>query len=183
DHLIVVGQDGKLDFGPANIKAEVGDTVIFEFRPKNHSVIQSSYMNPCRPLEDTGGIVRFRPGFVPLPDDTSDFLTFQIRIRDVKCKSDLGYCGQVDHFAAGMLFAITNTLEEDGDTNFAGFVQRAIIMNGTSTAMNGYPALTSSGVRILMLLYRSLFSTLCFHISVSMFPLYMYRPVGSFVHS
>jgi plastocyanin len=36
DHLIKVGADG-LTYTPSSISAAVGDTVTFEFHPKNHT--------------------------------------------------------------------------------------------------------------------------------------------------
>jgi len=47
DHLILVGANGQLAFSPTNITAAAGDTVSFQFQAKNHSVTQSSFINPC----------------------------------------------------------------------------------------------------------------------------------------
>ncbi|KAJ7470955.1 hypothetical protein FB451DRAFT_1399706 [Mycena latifolia] len=38
------------NFTPSIISTSIGDTVTFEFHPRNHTVIQSSFMNPCKPL-------------------------------------------------------------------------------------------------------------------------------------
>ncbi|KAG5651999.1 hypothetical protein H0H81_006651 [Sphagnurus paluster] len=64
DHKIIVGGDGKLEYSPANISAAIGDTVTFEFRPKNHTVTQSSFLNPCKALASTSttGQVGFKSG-------------------------------------------------------------------------------------------------------------------------
>lgn len=64
DHKIVVGADGLFAYNPANISASIGDTVTFEFRPKNHTVTQSSFSNPCQPLADTSlaGVIGFKSG-------------------------------------------------------------------------------------------------------------------------
>jgi plastocyanin len=53
DHKITVGANGQLAYNPPNITAAIGDTVTFEFHPKNHTVTQSSFNDPCRPLADT----------------------------------------------------------------------------------------------------------------------------------
>jgi plastocyanin len=53
DHKITVGANGQLSYNPPNITAAIGDTVTFEFHPKNHTVTQSSFNDPCRPLADT----------------------------------------------------------------------------------------------------------------------------------
>lgn len=62
DHKITVGADGLLTYNPANISAAIGDTVTFEFHPKNHTVTQSSFSQPCQPLLQSTGIVGFSSG-------------------------------------------------------------------------------------------------------------------------
>jgi plastocyanin len=63
NHLIRVGADG-LTYTPSNISAALGDTVTFEFHPKNHTVTQSSFLQPCKALGDTSttGQVGFKSG-------------------------------------------------------------------------------------------------------------------------
>jgi plastocyanin len=52
-YTVAVGQNG-LTFTPDTVHAKVGEEVVFQFFPKNHTVVQSSFENPCNPLE--GGI-------------------------------------------------------------------------------------------------------------------------------
>ena len=52
-YKVAVGQNG-LTFTPDTVHAKVGEDVVFEFFPKNHTVVQASFDNPCNPLE--GGI-------------------------------------------------------------------------------------------------------------------------------
>ncbi|KAJ2916918.1 hypothetical protein MD484_g3485, partial [Candolleomyces efflorescens] len=116
EHRILVGADGQLAYSPANITAAVGDTVVFEFRPKNHTVTQSSFHNPCAPLEPG-----FKSGFQPVAADTTDFPTFRLQINDTA--PIWGYCGQVNHCQSGMVFSINAV--ESGPNNFAAFQQLA----------------------------------------------------------
>ncbi len=58
---ITVG-DGGLKFNPSVVPANVGDTLTFSYYPRNHSVAQSSFANPCHPLANGG----FFSGFQPL---------------------------------------------------------------------------------------------------------------------
>lgn len=53
DHKIVVGGPNKLFFDPANITAQPGDTITFQFMQKNHTATQSSFANPCTSLTQT----------------------------------------------------------------------------------------------------------------------------------
>ncbi|KAK8138278.1 plastocyanin-like domain protein [Apiospora sp. TS-2023a] len=49
-HTVVAGANGQLRFEPESVIAAVGDIVEFRFHPKNHSVAQSSFTEPCAPL-------------------------------------------------------------------------------------------------------------------------------------
>ncbi|KAJ7470830.1 hypothetical protein FB451DRAFT_1472477, partial [Mycena latifolia] len=92
-HIIKVGADS-LNFTPSNISASIGDIVTFEFHPKNHTVTQSSVMNPCKPLAQTSatGQVGFKSGFIPVSATETMFPTFNITINDTA--PIWGYCGQ-----------------------------------------------------------------------------------------
>ncbi|KAF9466673.1 hypothetical protein BDZ94DRAFT_1157529 [Collybia nuda] len=146
DHKIIVGADGLLTYNPANISAAIGDTVTFEFHPKNHTVTQSSFSNPCQPLADTSltGAVGFKSGLYsrtndpskPVAADATEFPTFQITINDTA--PIWGYCGQVNHCGAGMVFSINAV--ESGPNNFAAFVGLAKRINGTASNNTGTDA-------------------------------------------
>jgi plastocyanin len=51
-HRVTAGFNG-LHFEPDNISAAIGDIIEFHFLPKNHSVVQSSFSNPCVPLSSS----------------------------------------------------------------------------------------------------------------------------------
>lgn len=84
-----VGKDG-LTYGPADLKAAVGDDIEFHFYPKNHTVTQSNFKEPCKPL--AGG---FFSGFVPTKPEEAGLSTFTITVKDDK--PIWFYCGQADH--------------------------------------------------------------------------------------
>jgi plastocyanin len=46
---VQVGAGGTLLYNPENVAAAVGDQVVFNFNPKNHTVTQSSFAGPCSP--------------------------------------------------------------------------------------------------------------------------------------
>jgi len=107
---VSVGKDG-LTYTPSNIIAEVGTLIEFDFFPKNHTVTQSSFKDPCHPLS-TGG---FFSDFVPTMASPSG-TTFTITVNDTKpiwfyCSQTLG-----THCQKGMVGAINapatgNTLD------------------------------------------------------------------------
>lgn len=143
DHRIIVGVDGQLAYSPANISAAIGDTVTFEFHPKNHTVTQSSFLNPCKALAETSttGQVGFKSGFRPVSADATEFPTFQITINDTA--PIWGYCGQTNHCGAGMVFAINAV--ESGPNNFAAFVELAKRTAATSSSPSGTGTGTGTG--------------------------------------
>ncbi|KAL0567957.1 hypothetical protein V5O48_014037 [Marasmius crinis-equi] len=126
DHKIIVGVDGQLAFGPANISANPGDTVTFEFRPKAHGVTQSSFDDPCTPLAKSsdGHEYGFESGIMPVDANDTYFPTFTITINDTK--PIWGYCPQTmpsPHCGQGMVFSIN--ADEYGPNNFAAFLEKA----------------------------------------------------------
>ncbi|KAF7334307.1 RmlC-like cupin [Mycena sanguinolenta] len=131
NHLIKVGLNSTggaaLLFTPSNISAAIGDTVTFEFHAKNHTVTQSSFLQPCKPLAETSttGQIGFKSGFVPVSvNQTSDFPTFQITVEDEN--PVWAYCGQQGppvHCTSGMVFAINAV--ESSPNNFAAFLHLA----------------------------------------------------------
>lgn len=53
-HTVKAGSGG-FKFEPAEVKnVSVGDTITFEFYPKDHSVARAEFLSPCVPYEETG---------------------------------------------------------------------------------------------------------------------------------
>ncbi|RPD59171.1 Cupredoxin [Lentinus tigrinus ALCF2SS1-7] len=100
DHQVVVGGIGVLKYDPEFVTADIGDTVTFVFKQKNHTVTQSTLESPCVQAADG-----FDSGFVPVPDDqTSNFTVAQFTVSDTK--PVWVYCRQANHCQQGMVFAI-----------------------------------------------------------------------------
>ncbi|KAJ4985734.1 Extracellular serine-rich protein-like protein 4 [Stagonosporopsis vannaccii] len=109
-HTIQVGgPNGSLAFYPNNIQANAGDMVQFQFHPKNHSVVQSTFDNPCVPIQNimANKTNAFFSGFMPTAasaNSSSQLLTYTIRVPDDK--PIWFYCSQGKHCQAGMVGAI-----------------------------------------------------------------------------
>ncbi len=102
-HVIEVGKNG-LTYTPPFITAEPGDWVQLNFFSKNHTLVQSSFADPCEPL--TNGIFA---GFHPtnVTKDTTGFVTFETVKFQVYTDTPLWfYCAQANHCQTGMTFAI-----------------------------------------------------------------------------
>ncbi|KUJ19549.1 Cupredoxin [Mollisia scopiformis] len=114
---VSVGENG-LTFTPNDITATVGQSVEFSFFPKNHSVTQSSFAEPCHPL--AGG---FFSTFMPTTAESST--TFTIVVNDTK--PIWIYCGQTtgNHCQSGMVAAINAPTTGNTLTAFAALAKNA----------------------------------------------------------
>jgi plastocyanin len=128
----VGGPGGKLEFSPEAISAQPGDQVVFHFNPKNHTVTQSSFANPCG-LKDGG----FDSGFQPVSaNQTDNFPTYTISINDTQ--PVWVYCAQAantpaSHCGQGMVFAVNCGL--DGAPNsFTNFKNSALAIGASLAA-------------------------------------------------
>jgi plastocyanin len=88
-----------LKFDPDTLYAAVGSSIIWEFHPKNHSVVQADVKTPCAPLAMTPKY----SGFVPVSDSNHP-ISMKMTLQ-----SSLPlwyYCGKDDHCANGMVGVI-----------------------------------------------------------------------------
>jgi len=137
---VTVGMDGKLSFNPEAISAHVGDQVVYHFYPKNHTVTQSSFANPCGPKN--GGI---DSGFQPVMANQTDSLpTFTVTVNDtnpiwIYCKQAANtvnsHCGQ------GMVHAIN--CGADGTPNSFTNFKNAALAVGASLGAAAPPSSTA----------------------------------------
>jgi len=120
---VTVGGPGTLTFSPESINASVGDTILFTFMQKNHTVTQSTLANPCQPL--AGG---FDSGFVPVADTNTagPFPAAELVIEDTN--PVWVYCRQANHCQQGMVFAV------NPGADFSTFKASAMGATGTSPA-------------------------------------------------
>ncbi|KAF2281122.1 uncharacterized protein EI97DRAFT_362351, partial [Westerdykella ornata] len=99
---VAVGKDG-LRFTPDTISAKPGDRITFEFYPKNHTVAQAAFDNPCNPIN--GSIFS---GFNFAVAEGKAEKQFTITVKDDK--PIWLYCSAVpqgnSHCAAGMVAVI-----------------------------------------------------------------------------
>lgn len=104
----VSNKDGDLTFEPNSMTAPVGSMVQFHFYPKNHSVVQAAFSNPCEPINKVMSEVKgFKSGFMPVKKGNKMMPAFTIPIMDDK--PIWYYCSQkmpVSHCMKGMVGVI-----------------------------------------------------------------------------
>ncbi|KAH8597848.1 Cupredoxin [Bisporella sp. PMI_857] len=145
-----VGVGGNI-FTPQNITEPIGTVVSYSFNPKNHTVTQSNFADPCVPLAGNQG---FFSGFVPTTNTPSG-VTFDITVKDDK--PIWFYCSQGNHCSSGMVGSVNappqgaNTLKEfifgaSKFTGAAGFPPNAPF--GGNLFINGQAVTQAGGVVI-----------------------------------
>ncbi|KAF7303311.1 hypothetical protein MKEN_01295200 [Mycena kentingensis (nom. inval.)] len=120
----VGGDDGKFVFVPEALSGAIGDQVVFHFNPKNHSVVQSAFDNPCGPKE--GGA---RSEFFPVAANSSvdSRPTFTVTIDNLD--PQWFYCAQAARTPASHCGA------DDGAPNsFANFKKAALAIGASLSA-------------------------------------------------
>ncbi|TPX11024.1 uncharacterized protein E0L32_008061 [Thyridium curvatum] len=128
-HTVTVGGPKGLQFEPTELKAAVGDMVIFTFLSQNHTATQSAFDKPCEPL--AGGM---DSSFQPNPNNSVNPPP-QVAMQ-VMVETPLWFfCAQAKHCGKGMTFSINPTAEKTQ----AMFQQMAIAQNGggTGSAITG----------------------------------------------
>ncbi|KAK3985194.1 hypothetical protein QBC44DRAFT_251076 [Cladorrhinum sp. PSN332] len=115
--LVDVGKNG-LTFEPNNIIELPRTRVKFSFNPRNHSVVQSSFDNPCQPIGPGG----FSSGHIPVANSPSGVF-FDVIIPDTKPL--WFYCGQTNgnHCQSGMVGSINAPAA--GERTLAAYVAKA----------------------------------------------------------
>lgn len=153
-HSVVVGGAAGLQFSPPEIKANLGDMVVFTFQNANHSVTQSTFDLPCDPM--AGGM---DSGFQPNQNNTINpppQVAMQVMDTKPLCKfpserdyaethanDHTGfYCKQNGHCGKGMVFSVNPTADKTG----ALFQSKAIQQKGKGAGSGITGNSTSSAV-------------------------------------
>ncbi|KAL6827916.1 hypothetical protein V8C40DRAFT_243136 [Trichoderma camerunense] len=113
-HSVVVGRGG-LHFDPENVVAQIGDTVEWHFTAANHSLAQSDFAHPCKPLADGTG---FFAGFNFVTAEGQNPNVYQITVVD---NSPIWYyCPQTkgNHCQTGQMVGVINQ-DFNGDKTLA----------------------------------------------------------------
>jgi plastocyanin len=110
-HRIFAGskaENNGLHYDPENVVAQVGDMVVFHFLPKNHTVVQSSFDDPCQPIDDG----KFS-GFNYATNDTESENVYSFIVQDTK--PFWYYCSQPvgEHCRSGM----SGVINQDFNSN------------------------------------------------------------------
>ncbi|KAL8365510.1 hypothetical protein RB595_004363 [Gaeumannomyces hyphopodioides] len=126
---VVVGRNGTT-FQPNNIRAAVGDAVQFQFMGGNHTVTQSTFDNPCSPINNfVKNVTGVHSGYVPV---------YTIMINNTNPM--WLYCAQAKHCQNGMVMVINENTAANSSRSLANYRQLA-----SSVAQSTVPGQTTGG--------------------------------------
>ena len=105
-HVIKVSdKNGTLAYSPASTNVPVGEMVQWHFYPKNHSVVQAAFTNPCEPIGNVmPNMTTFFSGYMPVnaADTKMPALTMMV----MTAQPFWFYCSQGSHCQNGMVGVI-----------------------------------------------------------------------------
>jgi len=121
-----------LVFSPEQVKAKVGDRINFQFHPKNHTVTQSSFAEPCTRQRNTAtNELGVDSGFMVVPPGSKE-----VPVWTVEVKQDTSpiwmFCNQDKHCNSGMVFAIN--APDSGDKTYSAYKEKAKTANHPNPA-------------------------------------------------
>jgi len=99
--------NGSLKYFPDNVVAPVGSIVQFQYHPKNHTITESSFAEPCKPVAanlSTPTRPGLKSGFVPVTGTEPFTPVFNVLVNDTK--PIWIFCGQTNHCQKGMAMVI-----------------------------------------------------------------------------
>ncbi|GJC85954.1 extracellular serine-rich protein ARB_03024 [Colletotrichum liriopes] len=142
----VASTNNTLKFFPDKISAPVGSMVQFQFRGGNHSVVQSTFDNPCIPISNVNASAKgVYSGYQPVAASAA---MGQIPVFTVMVSSTAPmwlYCSQAKHCQNGMVMVINENWGPHLDTRAALGLYRPDPGGGASGGSGGGSASPTGG--------------------------------------
>ncbi|KAK6225755.1 extracellular serine-rich protein [Colletotrichum tabaci] len=148
----VASTNNTLKFFPDKINAPVGSMVQFQFRGGNHSVVQSTFDNPCIPISNVNASAKgVYSGYQPVQASAA---MGQIPVFTVMVNSTAPmwlYCSQGKHCQNGMVMVINENSKANATRTIENYAQaakkvpQAQIPGGGSSGGNGGGSASPTG--------------------------------------
>jgi len=147
---VLVGGPKGIQFEPQEVRAQVGDMIIFTFLSQNHTVTQSAFGTPCSPIDqgmDTGFQANANNSVNPPPQ-----IAMQVMVDTPLCESPRPpvlvetpsdpqlpgfYCRQNNHCGKGMVFSVNPNAEKTHAMFQSLAIAQAGIGSGSAITGNG----------------------------------------------
>lgn len=141
---VIVGRNGTT-FQPNNIRAAVGDAVQFQFMGGNHTVTQSTFDNPCSPINNfVKNVTGVHSGYVPFAASAA---MGQVPVYTIMINNTNPmwlYCAQAKHCQNGMVMVINENTAANSSRSLANYRQLASSV-AQSTVPGQAPATGGNG--------------------------------------
>ncbi|KAH8900876.1 Cupredoxin [Thozetella sp. PMI_491] len=138
--VVTVGMNGTITFTPNNIKVPVGEAVQFQFTAGNHTVTQSTFDQPCSPINaHNANVTGFHSGFQPAAASAAMGMVPTYTITVNNTTPIWIYCGQAKHCQGGMVMVINENTAANASRSLAAFKTLA-----SSVAVNQVPGGSAS---------------------------------------
>ncbi|GKT56744.1 extracellular serine-rich protein [Colletotrichum tofieldiae] len=122
----VASTNNTLKFFPDKISAPVGSMVQFQFRGGNHSVVQSTFDNPCIPISNVNASAKgVYSGYQPVAASAA---MGQIPVFTVMVSSTAPmwlYCSQAKHCQNGMVMVINENSKANATRTIENYARAA----------------------------------------------------------
>ncbi|KZV85440.1 hypothetical protein EXIGLDRAFT_726143 [Exidia glandulosa HHB12029] len=127
-HTVVVGGNGTLTFSPSQVFANEGDVIAYEFQSGTHSVVQSTFDNPCTAAPAANAV---NSGLVTVDQALIDsgvrYPTYRLGV--INASEPLWImCSVPDHCMKGMVMVVNPS----GNKTFDSFKTTALGLNTTA---------------------------------------------------
>ncbi|WYZ36799.1 hypothetical protein EsH8_II_000305 [Colletotrichum jinshuiense] len=122
----VASTNNTLKFFPDKINAAVGSMVQFQFRGGNHSIVQSTFDNPCIPISNVNSSAKgLYSGYQPVQASAA---MGQIPVFTIQVNSTTPmwlYCSQAKHCQNGMVMVINENSKANATRTIENYAKAA----------------------------------------------------------
>jgi len=148
-HVVTVSssKNSTLTYTPNNVTAAVGDMIQFQFGVGNHTVTQSAFDTPCKPVSETSNTTGVFSGFMPVTAQDTSVPVYTIEVTGTTPM--WFYCSQGKHCQAGMVMVVNENTAKNSTRSLENF--KALAAKATENlapsgeATNGTASTTAAG--------------------------------------
>lgn len=104
--VVTVGMNGTKTYSPDSLKADVGDSIQFQFVAGNHTATQTSFDSPCQPISMTSNVAGFYSGFQPAAASAAMGMVSTYTVNVTSTTPIWVSCSQANHCESGMVMVV-----------------------------------------------------------------------------
>jgi plastocyanin len=141
--VVQVGANGGLAYTPNNVTAKTGDTIVFQFLAKNHTVTQSTFAAPCTYM--TAPAAGIDSGFQNVPAGATVVPEWSFTLTNDTTPLWF-FCAQPTHCQKGMVFSVNAPADASTGKTYSDFMTAAMATNASVAGPGGIGADAAAGI-------------------------------------